>query len=128
MIPTLISGLIVAGITGLTILAYKHPQAYKQLKLPSTIFKFSLISIIGLLLWNYSISITFTKLSPYIKENDLSVAKSIIDKTNNPISLILLITAVFFALWLYCVFLSILPSFIKSNQKQIQDDQIKKYK
>lgn len=117
MIESLASGLIIAAITGLTFLAYKYPHAYKEISLPSLIFKFGLILSIASLLWNYSISITFSKLSPYIKENEFIAAQENINKINIPNSILLIGIAVFLAAWLYFVFLSILPWLIKKKEE-----------
>jgi protein-S-isoprenylcysteine O-methyltransferase Ste14 len=79
-VETVISGIVVAALSGLGFLAYKHPRAYKKLYWPLSII--SLALFLGAIVWDKSNSTAHVAALPYIPREMLAEAdKAITDKT-----------------------------------------------
>ncbi|HNZ65212.1 MAG TPA: hypothetical protein PKJ10_05190 [Smithella sp.] len=114
----LISGLGVAAITGITILAYKHPHAYKKLQIVSTVGKAGIGLFIIMLVWQQAVSKTFIKLMPLIKEASLNEAQKIVDTiTPSPYSYLIFGFGFIVAIS-YFGFLLFLPELLKKETKE----------
>lgn len=74
----LVVGLILTMLTGLTYLAYKHPNAYQ--KLFSWIFISLLLIVIALHVWNVAIGKSFVSIISYIESTQLEAASSVNEK------------------------------------------------
>jgi hypothetical protein len=66
MLAALISGLSVAVLTGLTILAYRHPPGYRKVGIPLMVAL--TITMFGVLLWNSAVDATTNELRTFFKE------------------------------------------------------------
>jgi hypothetical protein len=64
MMETIISGLILATVSGLTFVAYKHPPGYK--KIQAVILPVLSISIVGVSIWNLAVGETARALNDFI--------------------------------------------------------------
>jgi hypothetical protein len=79
-VETVISGIVVAAVSGLGFLAYKHSRAYKKLYWPLSII--SLALFLGAIVWDKSNSTAHVTALPYIPREMLAEAdKAITDKT-----------------------------------------------
>lgn len=114
----LISGLGVAAITGITILAYKHPHAYKKLNLVPLVFKIEIIFILVIQLWLIAVSVTYNKLIPFIEISKQTNAQKIVDTITISIYTHLIIVIGCLVLLAYLGFLLFLPTLLKKETKE----------
>ena len=62
---TFISGLLLAAVTGLAIIAYRHPSGYKKI----FIFLFVTVGVVslGISVWDLAVEIGFGQVIPFLK-------------------------------------------------------------
>lgn len=109
----LFASLAVAGLSGIAWFAYKHPEAYKAIALPTTTFQFCILCGVGLFSWRYAGSEVYSAIAPYIaldKVGEAAEAYKIFTTTTEWFAFVL---AGLFLLWLYFCLLRLLPSHIK---------------
>jgi len=112
----LLPGLIVAALSGLTFLAYKHPKAYQ--KIFTWLMWSSWALIAGLLIWDFSITRTMGVMLPFVESGKIDQAV----KASHELSILNLQLIVEFALCqFYLVFLVSLP-LILGSEKQPPDE------
>ena len=116
-IETLIYSLIVAAVTGLTFIAYKHPNGYK--KIFWNITPLATMVLLMILAWNFgqlhsSIRITGEKL---IEDSDAKIedASFTITSMNDSLDNILIAVVVGLFVIGYLFFLYKLPTILESN-------------
>lgn len=110
MSDTIISSVILMAISGLTFIAYKHPDAYS--KMYKYLFAFHIVVFMSINAWNLGVTITATKLNSLIPADKSAIALKISDglQTSLPWTFILN-----FAIMGYLLFLSLLPLLIKKK-------------
>lgn|SRR6266568_887576 len=113
---TLAQGVGVAALTGVTILAYKHPHAYKKIELPSIIFKFGIAVFLVMLIWHQATSTIYLRLIPFIKVSDQQTVQKIVDSLTISGATYFTICGSFMALWGYLIFLTLLPSLLQNDE------------
>lgn len=116
---TLGSGLVIAGITGLTYLAYKHPLAYEKIY-KGLILIIVLITFSGLAL-DWGRYQAYIDISDFLSNGDRVAARKVIDDgVVFDLTFVLLIGG--FAI--YLILLSCLPLILgKNNQEHKQGDE-----
>lgn len=72
MVETIVSGLFLAAISGLSFVAYKHPAAFGKLFVPIVIILFTIVGVI--VIWDFSLSRAFTHFLPYFERDKLDLA------------------------------------------------------
>ena len=77
MIEQLLSGLLIAGISGLAFVAYRHPTGYTRIF--PVLYIGSLLAMILCLLWNLAVSLTWTELSRFIPSEVLDSSRKATD-------------------------------------------------
>jgi hypothetical protein len=67
MLETITAGLLLASISGISYLAYKHPLAYRKVFLPLLV----LSNLIGLILvvWGLGVTAAYLKLIPFLESS-----------------------------------------------------------
>lgn len=112
MNETLIIGLTLAFISGISVFAFKHKKAFEKI-----VWKFiGLLFFIYLILslWSSAVSISFNKLSKYIPKNSLETAKNELPQL--PIEQNI-ITIIFFSFYIYLFALSYLIKVVNNTQE-----------
>jgi hypothetical protein len=113
MVDTIITGLIVALVSGITILAFKYKKVFDQ------VFDTFLIILglifIGLFIWNIAIEYGFTKMLKYIDLNKLEIIKK--DLPYFPIGSTY-IGLIYISIQIYLRVLKYLTNFIKDDDKK----------
>lgn len=112
MEAAIVSGLLVALITGITFLAYKHPTAFSRLYWP--LFFVLLSASIGIGAWNGSITETLAVLKDFIPPAQLQAATL---KTQE-LKLASWYSWVFPIAVIYLVFLLWLPHLLSEDKKK----------
>ena len=112
-----ISGLIVAFITGITFLAYKHPVAFKRLYFP--VFVVLLLVGVGFGAWNAAISATLAALKNFIQTEQFQAATLKAHTLDSP----LWYSWAFMGMVAYLVFLLWLPNIIEDEKKNKPKDE-----
>jgi hypothetical protein len=110
---SLLTSLILAAITGLTILAYKHPKAYSRLYLP--LFAVFFAAFLSIVSWNSGISVLLTKVLELIPEAQQGAIKAIAEELSIPTFLLM---GTQFAVVFFMVFLLWLPRLIADDKKE----------
>jgi len=113
MIETLVTGLILAAVSGLTFVAYKHPSGFDKL---ANILHIAAVSIlIGLTIWNIAIDKAHIQLMKLLQEGALDKAQLALDEISLPTGWII---ATFLAFEFYILFLSYLPNLVKHDENK----------
>lgn len=95
----LLSGIGVAALTGITIFAYKHPNAYGKLLLPLSMILF--VITFALVVWNLSNLDAYNTAIHYIPYEKLDEARvAIIDRSPQVTFPYLLLAMIGLVLWL----------------------------
>lgn len=105
----LVIGVILAGLSAITFLAYKHPKAYANYFYPWKEFLFSLV-VIGI--WNFSNIKSYEILSPYFVPEKASEA----DETAKSIRLGWGFIMLFGGSFAYLTLLRLLPFALKEDK------------
>lgn len=113
----LLSGLVIAAITGITLLAYKHPEAYKKIDPVPIIGKISIGIFIVSFIWQQASHMTYRAIMPYIPIEKSKQAQEAVDAVNLSISNMIIIAGICIAVLLYLSFLHFLPSLIKKDSE-----------
>jgi hypothetical protein len=80
----LFSGLVLAALSGLTVLAYKHPAAYSKVSLGVII---GLVCVmIGCNIWNTAVGVAYSKLVKHLKDDAWRAANEEIDRAKVPLA------------------------------------------
>ena len=113
MDQSLLSGLLLAAVSGLSLVAYKHPNAYARIYLP-------LLSILGVFLasaiaWNAGILFSVAKLLPFVPAEQTAAAKFIAEELSIP-ALPLVVTPL--AISAFLIVLLLLPRLIAEDKKK----------
>ncbi len=83
---TLISSLIVAALSGLTFLAYKHPEAFKPIRF--ILNTLCIAILVGIAIWNSALSSAYSALIPFLsKEVGILEAQKAIETLKVPFGL-----------------------------------------
>ncbi|TRX25541.1 hypothetical protein FNW25_08900 [Flavobacterium franklandianum] len=112
MNDTLIIGLTLAFISGISVFAFKHKKAFEKI-----VWKFiGLLFFIYLILslWSSAVAISFNKLSKYIHKNSLETEKNELPQL--PIDQNV-ITIIFFSFYIYLFALSYLIRVVNNTQE-----------
>ena len=117
MESAVISGLIVALVTGITFLAYKHPIAFKRLYFP--IFGVLLLVGIGFGAWNAAISFTLIALKDIIPPEQFQAATLKAHALDAPTWY----SWAFMGMVAYLMFLLWLPNIIEDENKDKPKDE-----
>jgi len=72
---TFIFGLLLACVSGVTVVAFKHPHGYSRLF--PYLLTVSTILFIGLTVWHFAIEVTWTNLLKYMLKETLSEAENV---------------------------------------------------
>jgi TRAP-type C4-dicarboxylate transport system permease small subunit len=77
MLETITAGLLLASVSGITYLAYKHPRAYRKIALPLS----TLILLIQfmVMMWSFGVQATHLKLMPLIESSKWNQAQEAVD-------------------------------------------------
>lgn len=110
--------LIGLAISGITFIAYKHPEAYRKLELPQIVFKMITVFFGGFILWSFAVKQTASNLAPFIKESAVKDVNKVIESMTLPLKGMILLGAFFFAFWLFFVVLYFLHSFLGIKPKK----------
>lgn len=113
---TLITTLITALLTGLTILAYRHPNGYQ--KIYSWFSVLFLAVVIGGNAWNAGVAMGFSKIVSYIQAERLDLAA----KTNDA----LMIPQIYLWMMLLAFFYFFGLNFLHLIVKKEEQDTVKK--
>jgi hypothetical protein len=107
MLAALISGLAIAILTGLTILAYRHPAGYKKLGI--ALMAILTVGIFAILLWDSAIEATVNELRTFFKDGSALQVGEAVTKIQIPMSWA-------FGIWagslFYLMFLFFLPDIL----------------
>ncbi len=116
---TLISSLIVAALTGLAFLAYKHPDAFKPIY--GLLNGLGAAVIVGLTIWNTALSQGFTKIIPYLMKDEgaWESAHAAVNSLEVPFGITIL---VYISVAVFLGFLSILPKLLEKETKKTDDE------
>ena len=71
---TFIYGLLLAGVSGVTVVAFKHPGGYARLF--PYLFGIATIAFCGITIWHIAVEMSWRSLDAYIVEEQLSDAKA----------------------------------------------------
>jgi len=115
LLESIISPLIIAIISALTFVAYKHPTAYKKLLLPILII--CIVLDLVFTTWEISISVISSKLLPLIGREKITEAELIIDKHqifDNPMYL----SIIFILIVAFLFILNSFPHLFGKNDKE----------
>lgn len=112
MEAAVISSLIVAFITGITFLAYKHPVAFKRLYFP--IFVVLLVLGVGFGSWNAAISAALTALKEFIPSDQFQAATLKVHGMDAPTWYLW----AFMAATIYLGFLLWLPNILEEDKEK----------
>lgn len=77
MIETIISGIVLAAISGLTFIAYKHPKGYFRIHIPLTTIIGS--TMMCILFWNFGVMTAHSKLIKFLVTDTRAEQDAIID-------------------------------------------------
>lgn len=73
IVQALLTGLVLAGVSGLTALAFRHPRAFARL-FPYLIVGVSTIYL-GLTVWHLAVHMTWVALIPFLDQGEFELAK-----------------------------------------------------
>lgn len=121
MLETIISGLILAAVSGITFLAYKHPDVYKTMGLSSITFNLGVLVFAVMNAWNFGIGLTYTKLLSYLAEGKQHAAEAVIEQLKFSTSTLVLTGVLFFVAFLYFTLLLLLHFMLKHDKSNRQD-------
>lgn len=115
MMEKLITGLMIATISGITFIAYKHPEGYRNIHpfigmIPALAFIFAVI-------WNWAVVVTAQELHVFIASENLSKAREAREQLEWPVGWIFLANA---GIYLYTLFLLNLPKILEIEKKEKQ--------
>ena len=79
---SLLSGLVLASVTGLTALAFKHPRAFARLY-PYLTLAISIL-FAGLTVWHFAVHFTWIALTAFIQQEQISVAYRSVENLELP--------------------------------------------
>lgn len=114
-VETILSGLAIAAIAGITVIAYRHPKGFEKLYVALAIV---IASIVGAILsWNFSnhtaqIAISSISIESYYELRDKIEAKAV------PVWVI----GAFGVLYLYLMFLYYLPTILNEDDPEKKDE------
>jgi hypothetical protein len=69
MLETIIAGLLLAAVSAITYLAYKHPSAYRKIYWP--LETLSSIILVANSIWTFGVQFAYTQLTPLIEISKL---------------------------------------------------------
>jgi hypothetical protein len=115
---SIIAPILLAILSSGAWLAYKHPAAYKKLKLPSKIFICGLFYVCVYLIWHFASKTTSGALLPYIDQSKTKEAKEAISALTFTKESIFYFLGVWNGLWLYAYILSHLRDFIEKAENK----------
>jgi hypothetical protein len=105
----LITSLLVAGLSGLAFLAYRHPPGYRHIG--SALAQICLVFVFCALSWNIAVTATSKKLATFIRTDSANAASDAISSLQMPDWLLLCVL-------LFCyfvLFLMFLPLFTRKH-------------
>jgi hypothetical protein len=111
VVQGLLSGIVLASVTGLTALAFKHPRAFARLY-PYLFLAVSVL-FMGFTVWHFAVHFTWTTLIPFIQQGQISVAHQSVGNLELPY--VWVCGAYVFILALLWVDLK-LPAFINASE------------
>jgi hypothetical protein len=112
---TLLISLILAAISAITFLAYKHPNAYARLHMP--LFFISTLVCGVLIAWNGGISSAATKIRALTPPDGVTYTP-VIDAISNLEFGGISITVTYLGVVIYLSFLLCLPQLLKEDEKK----------
>ena|SRR2546421_537687 len=119
---TFIAGLLVASISGLALLAYRHPPGYKRLYIILMIAISAAYLLIGL--WDIACEISYGQVITFLKDNAYDDARSAVRRVQ--INLVWTSLAAVGA-YVYLNFLLYLPKLLENNEELSEEkNQMKK--
>jgi hypothetical protein len=123
MLETVAAGLILAAVSGITYLAYKHPPAFR--KLLFLLAPLLMLSQLLLAAWDLGISRAFTVLYPLVDPAKWQEASAGIDSIRPRWWLA---SIIFLSSWVYIGFLASLPLLIHDKKEAKPDHESPKEK
>lgn len=112
MLENFIVGLILAALTAITFLAYKHPTAYN--KLSPTISKIAMAIVIAITAYNFGLIKARDAIREHISITNSSLIMNAIESREISTGIAFLI---YFAYIVYFIFLDNLPYLFKDEKK-----------
>ncbi|MGA2978045.1 MAG: hypothetical protein ABSD76_00510 [Terriglobales bacterium] len=82
MLKTALSTLLVAGISGVTFMAYKHPRGYAKMH-PFLIWGAVLVNLVGNL-WNLDLVLSLHRMYPFIPLDKFPAARAFVEEQTIP--------------------------------------------
>ncbi|MFA4830168.1 MAG: hypothetical protein WC855_05430 [Thermodesulfovibrionales bacterium] len=111
----LIVALIMAFLTGITILAHKYPHAYEKLTLPSMIFNSGFTVLIAGFAWFAAVNNAYNTSLQFIPPEKQVAALKAIEGIKPSSHYIFFFVAAWVGLWFYSIFLALLPCLLKKE-------------
>ena len=113
----LLPAIVVAALSSLTYLAYKHPVAYRRICVPllaagGTVY-------LGIMYWDLVVELTFGKILQYIPSDKFRAAENARDSFEISIPWLFII---FFSCYAYLLFLSFLPKILEEKKPVEEQD------
>jgi hypothetical protein len=110
-VEKLAAGLVVAAATGLTVLAYKHPEAYNKIFWPLVVI--CAVPMIAAMGWDAGVTNAYVRLVPYLVKDKFDEARGAIAATRI-LSIGLLLC--YGLAGGYLVFLGVLPHLVEKKK------------
>ncbi|MCW8918476.1 MAG: hypothetical protein OQL08_06640 [Gammaproteobacteria bacterium] len=110
---TFIYTLIMAAITGLTFIAYKHPNGYKKIFNFIYFLNFLIYAVVSA--WSGAIYLFWSNINENITEEQINIIEPIFDKLHVPT---LETNLIFWGSMIYLLLLSFLPTLLEHENKQ----------
>lgn len=113
MIETLATGLILAAVTGLTVIAYKHPQGYNRIH--GYLYAGAVMIYIAVMAWSEGVGIAYSEVTKFIPVDKQDAARKAIDAVQVSFALTFF---VFVGVAAYLIFLSLLPGILGLDKEK----------
>jgi TRAP-type C4-dicarboxylate transport system permease small subunit len=113
MLETITAGLLLAAVSGVGYLAYKHPAAYRKIYWPLTTLALIIFTIIGS--WMIGLQQGYTQVIPLIEPSKLPQVQEAITRGMDRWWIV---TAAYFGATLYLLLLSYLPTLLEQEKKE----------
>ena len=117
MLETVAAGLILAAVSGITYLAYKHPPAFR--KLMFLLIPLLLATHVIIATWAMGISRAYVKLYPLIDHSKWNEADAVINSITPSWTLT---GVIFLSCYAYLGFLAVLPLLINEKKEAEHDE------
>ena len=113
MLETITAGLLLAAVSAITYLAYKHPTAYGKIYWPQSALNLIILTVIGS--WMIGVQHAYTQVIPLVEPSKLPQVQEAISRSMDRWWVIF---AAYFGITLYLTFLSYLPKLLEQEKKE----------